>query len=108
MRRAREEKFADIPLQELNEADWPDHVRSLGIDELANLGIDKKGHVYWMGKLVTVQRRLTLTKAQKVGALIVAVAAVFASIATVVQGLISYNEWACQSASTTFLLSCPI
>lgn len=94
--KTREEELSSIPLQVSNEENWPNHIRSLGVDELANLGIDKNGRVYWSGKLVTIQKTITLSRFQKVGAFVVGIAAVAASLASVFIAYLQYENSNCE------------
>jgi hypothetical protein len=71
-------------------------IRSISIDEAGALGVDAKGELYWHGKPVEIRRPLDLTLWQKLGAVIVATATVFAALGAVAQGFAAYNEWACK------------
>lgn len=105
MIKTRDEELAETPPQKASRESWPEGVRPIGIDELDNLGVDARGGIYWHGKLFKVEKRLSLSSWQKMGAIIVTVSAFFASIATVVQGWVMYHEWACKTGA--WALSCP-
>lgn len=89
--REREEKLKKIPLFHPTPATWPDTVRGIGIDELSNFGIDKKRKIYWNGKAIVFETRLALSFWQKMLALL----AVLATVATISDGLIGAQKWAC-------------
>jgi len=73
---------------------WPKGVRKIGIDELDCLGIDKHGGFYWQGKQVNV-KRIVLTFGQKVYAFVGITAAALVAMSAIVQGVVTYNQWAC-------------
>jgi hypothetical protein len=85
----------DVPLFIPDPASWPKGVRVIGSDELDNLGIDRGGVLYWNGRVITIEKRLTLTLGQKFWAVIVGVSAILVSLSTIIQGVASYSSWAC-------------
>lgn len=91
----RDEELAEVPLLKAEPAAWPRGVRTIGIDEMENLGIDRAGVLYWNGRVVTIQKSLTLTFWQKVTTAVVTLTAALVSLSTVAQGVASYNSWAC-------------
>ena len=91
----REQALKDVPLYVSDSENWPSGVRSVGIDELDNLGIDRNGVLYWNGRVITVEKRLTLSFWQKAWAVLVTGMALLVSISTIFQGLAAYSPWAC-------------
>ena len=92
----REQELKDVPHRPADKSTWPQGVRSISMDEADVLGTDAKGELYWHGKPVEIRRPLVLTWPQKLGAVIVATATVFAALGAVAQGFAAYNEWACK------------
>jgi hypothetical protein len=84
----REEQLRAVPPWQPNEQAWPPSVRAIGQDELGCLGIDRSGNLYWDGKPVEV-RHFSLTRWQRVGAVIVGLFAAVAAIATSVQAWVA-------------------
>ena len=66
---------------------WPPHVRCVGLDGLSYLGVDDAGNLYWQGKQVEVRQGLTLTRWQRIGAVVITVSTAVAAIAAVVQAI---------------------
>ncbi|GFE76248.1 hypothetical protein [Novosphingobium sp. TCA1] len=64
---------------------WPEDVWSIGIDRIDLLGVDEKGNLFWNGQPIEIKRSLSLTWGQRVGAFLIASAAVVGAIAAVVQ-----------------------
>jgi hypothetical protein len=50
--------------------DWPPDVQSISLGGLSRLGIDNKNTLYWDGKRVQIARRLELSRAQGLFAII--------------------------------------
>jgi hypothetical protein len=50
--------------------DWPPDVHSISLGGLSRLGIDNKNTLYWDGKRVQIARRLELSRAQGIFAII--------------------------------------
>ena len=67
------------------EAGWPADVWSIGLDRLDLLGVDAAGNLYWDGRAVEYRKPLVLTTWQRLTAAVVALAAVIAAVAGVVQ-----------------------
>ena len=42
-------------------ADWPLGVQEISIENLASLGVNDEGEIFWNGKRIEVRRRLLLT-----------------------------------------------
>ena len=102
----REQELKEVPLRPANKAAWPKGIRSISYDEADALGVDAKGELYWHGKPVEIRRPLDLTWWQKLGAIIVAIATVFAALGAVAQGFTAYNEWACKVSWKS--VACPL
>jgi hypothetical protein len=61
----REEQLRRVPVQKIDESNWPRNVRPISIGEIGGLGIDTGGRLHWNGKPVEiVGRRLDLTWGQ--------------------------------------------
>lgn len=90
-----ERAIREVPPSAKDPADWPDGVRSLTIDETELLGVDREGVLYWNGRVVTIQKTLTLSLWQKISAIIVTTTAALVALSTIAQGVASYNSWAC-------------
>lgn len=91
----RERALEEVPLFIADPVHWPEGVRTVGFDELGNLGIDRSGVLYWNGRVLTIEKKLTLSFWQKFTAAIVTATAALVSISTIAQGVASYNSWAC-------------
>jgi len=70
-----------------------EHPSSEGVQKFA-LTIDKHGGFYWQGKQVNV-KRIVLTFGQKVYAFVGITAAALVAMSAIVQGVVTYNQWAC-------------
>ena len=57
-------------------AGWPEGVRPISVDGLVALGVGNDGRVYWDGKLIVTEKRLTLSFWQKVGGVLTVASAV--------------------------------
>lgn len=90
-----ERALEEVPPFVADPVNWPDGVRVVGFDELGNLGIDRSGVLYWNGRILTVERKLTLSFWQKFSAAIVTVTAALVAISTIAQGVVAYSSWAC-------------
>jgi hypothetical protein len=64
--------------------------------DLTRLSIDNDGRLYWDGKPVEVRRRLMMSPAQAIGALVVGLFVMIAGIGAAVQGSATAYEWACR------------
>jgi hypothetical protein len=92
---------SELPQWRANKAAWEPGVRTVGLEELDCLGIDRKGNLYWDGKPVEV-RHVWLTRWQKVGAVVIAVSAIVGAIGAATQGWVAYNDWACAAGLPAF------
>jgi hypothetical protein len=100
----RDKAMEQVPPFVADPVHWPDGVRTVGIDELNNLGIDREGVLYWNGRVLTIEKRLSLSVWQKVWAGVIGVTAFLVSLSTIVQGIAAYSTWAC---STGLPAICP-
>jgi hypothetical protein len=64
--------------------------------DLSRLSIDSDGRLYWDGKPVEVRRRISMSRAQVVGAGIVAAFVAIGAIASAIQGAVTAHDWACR------------
>ncbi len=64
--------------------------------DLSRLSIDHDGRLYWDGKPVEVRRRISMSRAQVVGASIVAAFVVIGALASAIQGVVAARELACR------------
>jgi hypothetical protein len=84
------------PLDPFPSSSWPEGVRGISIGEVDGIGVNAKGELYWRGKPVEIRRPLDLSRAQKIGAVLVATFTVIGGIGAGVQGWAAYNELACK------------
>jgi hypothetical protein len=78
-------------------AAWPKGVRPMiSLDEVAGIGVDANGDLYWHGKRVETRTRVRLTWLQIIYAAIIAIATVGGACGAVAQGWAAYNDWACK------------
>ena len=63
---------------------WPAGVRPISIDGIDLLGVGNDGLLYWDGKPIEVQKSVTLTFGQRLGAFAVAASAVVGALAAAV------------------------
>ena len=64
--------------------------------DLSRLSIDRDGRLYWDGKPVEVHRRIMMSRAQIVGASIVAIFVVIGALGAALQGTVAARDWACR------------
>jgi hypothetical protein len=69
--------------------------------DLTRLSIDDDGRLYWDGKPVEVRRRLTMSRAQIIGASIIGALVAIAAIGAAIQGVATTYEWACRAGWTS-------
>jgi hypothetical protein len=72
------------------------NVHPVDMTDLSRLSIDRDGRLYWDGKPVEVRRRISMSRAQVIGASIVAGFVVIGAIASAIQGAVAARELACQ------------
>jgi hypothetical protein len=69
--------------------------------DLSRLSIDRDGRLYWDGKPVETHHRFSMSRAQIVGASIVAGFVVIGALGAAVQGSVAARDWACRLGWTT-------
>ena len=79
-----------------NTANWPDGVTKISYGNIGRLGVGKDDKLYWDGKPVQLEQRLTLSALQRFWAIVLATATFFAALGSVTQGWTAYNDWACR------------
>jgi len=72
------------------------NVHPVDMTDLSRLSIDRDGRLYWDGKPVEVRRRISMSRAQVVGASIVAAFVVIGALASAIQGAVAARELACR------------
>lgn len=72
------------------------NVHPVDMTDLSRLSIDHDGRLYWDGKPVEVRRRISMSRAQVVGASIVAAFVVIGAVASAIQGAVAARELACR------------
>lgn len=72
------------------------NVHPVDMTDLSRLSIDHDGRLYWDGKPVEVRRRVSMSRAQVVGASIVAAFVVIGAVASAIQGAVAARELACR------------
>jgi hypothetical protein len=72
------------------------NVHPVDMTDLSRLSIDRDGRLYWDGKPVEVRRRISMSRAQVIGASIVAAFVVIGAIASAIQGAVAAGELACR------------
>ena len=70
--------------------------RPAEMTDLSRLSIDSDGRLYWDSKPVETHHRLSMTRAQVVGASIVAIFVVIGAIASAIQGAAAARDLACR------------
>ena len=70
------------------------NIQPLATADLSRLSIDNDGRLYWDGKPVEVRRRISISRAQVVGASIVAPFVVIGALASAIQGVVAARELA--------------
>ena len=83
------------------------NVQPLATADLSRLSIDNDGRLYWDGKPVEVRRRIQMSRAQVVGASVVAGFVVIGAIGAVIQGSLALRDWGCRLGWTTSYCSLP-
>jgi hypothetical protein len=83
------------------------NVRPVGAMDLTRLSIDNDGRLYWDGKPVEVRRRIMMSRAQIVGASIVAAFVVIGAVGAAIQGSAAARDWACRLGWTQSYCTTP-
>jgi hypothetical protein len=76
------------------------NVHSIGITDLSRLSIDNDGRLYWDGKPVEVRRRISMSRAQVMGAIIVSAFVVIGAVGAAIHGSAVALDWACRMGWT--------
>ncbi len=84
---------------------WPDQVSPIGLEDLGRLGLNPENQLFWDGKRIEVRQALTLTRMQKVLAVIVSVCAIMGSLGGFVTGYNNATVFLCARGHDW--LSCP-
>jgi hypothetical protein len=85
---------------------WPKEVKSIGIEDLARLGLNAQNELFWDGRRIEVRQALTLTRAQKLLAVAVSICAILGGIGGFVTGLNNATIFLCARGFT--VLTCPV
>lgn len=106
--------FNLIPPRAANKYERPDKVettasashaeaselRAVNATDLARMSIDNDGRLYWDGKPVELQRRISMSPAQMTGAIVVAVFVIIGALGSVLSATASVHEWSCRIGLT--------
>jgi hypothetical protein len=76
--------------------EWDQSLRPISLSGLNLFALDNKGNLYWDGQPVETRRRLDLTRAQAVWAVLIGLSAIAGGIGGAVQGATTYHDWACK------------
>src|SRR5689334_19904488 len=80
------------PAEQIEQAAPEDHpqpgrnVHPINATDLSRLSIDADGRLYWDGKPVEVRRRILMSRAQVIGASLVAAFVIIGALGAVIQG----------------------
>jgi len=77
------------------------NIHPVDMTDLSRLSIDRDGRLYWDGKPVETHHRFSMSRAQIVGASIVAAFVVIGALGAAVQGSVAARDWACRLGWTT-------
>jgi hypothetical protein len=72
------------------------NVHPVNMTDLSRLSIDRDGRLYWDGKPVEVHRRIAMSRAQIIGASIVAAFVVVGAIGAALQGAVAARDLSCR------------
>lgn len=72
------------------------NIHPLATADLSRLSIDDDGRLYWDGKPVEVRRRIEMSRAQVVGASVVAAFVAIGAVGAVIQGSLALRDWGCR------------
>jgi hypothetical protein len=100
----REDELKRIPAQSGRSDLPPGKLRSISMDKIDLLQVDRNGRLYWDGKPVEVSRRLTFW--QSVGAFMVGTFVVIGSVGSFLQGWTAYHDLACRMGWYMFAVAC--
>ena len=99
-RAAQPEPEPEAPAQEAA-AKKGRNIHPLAAADLGRLSIDNDGRLYWDGKPVEVRRRIDMSRAQVVGASVVAVFIAIGAVGAAIQGSLALRDWGCRLGWTT-------
>jgi hypothetical protein len=74
----------------------PGVIHELSVRDLSRVSIDAGGRLYWDGKPVEVERRLTMSRTQLIAASLFAAVAIIAAAGAVFQAYATAYDWACR------------
>jgi hypothetical protein len=80
---------------------WPEGVREINVENLASLGINDSGELFWNGRRIEVRRRLRLSWWQNAGAAAVVIATVLGGLGGFAQGAVAVVDFGCARKSWT-------
>jgi hypothetical protein len=83
------------------------NIHPLATADLSRLAIDNDGRLYWDGKPVEVRRRFEMSRAQVIGASVVAAFVAIGSVGAVIQGTLALRDWGCRLGWTTSYCGVP-
>lgn len=86
----REEELKRIPPYKPDKSKWPKHIRTAGLEEHDNLGVDARGKLYWDGELIHI-RKHELGKVERLQVWIIAGGTIILAAVALAQLLQSYN-----------------
>ena len=84
---------------------WPPDVRPIGVEDLGRLGLTPDNQLFWDGKRIEVRQALSLTRLQKLLAVIVSVFAILGSLGGFATGYNNASVFLCARGHDW--LSCP-
>jgi hypothetical protein len=83
------------------------NIHPLATADLSRLSIDDDGRLYWDGKPVEVRRRIEMSRAQVVGASVVAAFVAIGAVGALIQGSLALRDWSCRLGWTTSYCGLP-
>jgi hypothetical protein len=83
------------------------NIHPLATADLSRLSIDDDGRLYWDGKPVEVRRRIEMSRAQVVGASVVAAFVAIGAVGAIIQGSLALRDWGCRLGWTTSYCGLP-
>jgi hypothetical protein len=91
--------FALLPPQSADTAEPKPQGRNhhpVDMTDLSRLSIDRDGRLYWDGKPVETHHRLSMSRRQIVGAIVVTAFVMIAALGAALQGSMAAHDWACR------------
>ena len=82
-------------------------VHTIGITDSGRLAVDREGLLYWDGKPVELHRRITMSPAQVLSALVIGAFVVIGALGAAIHGTAAALDWACRLGWTTSYCSQP-